>query len=82
MERAKIKVIERLPPPIFVNGVRSFLGHANFYQRFIKNFSKTTKLLCQLLVKNAPFDFNKECLYTFDKLKNELISSPIIAASD
>ena len=40
VDRAKFEVIERLPPPISVKGVRSFLGHAGFYQRFIKNFSK------------------------------------------
>ena len=37
VDRAKVEVIERLPPPISVKGVRSFLGHACFYQRFIKH---------------------------------------------
>ena len=36
--RAKVEVIERLPSPIFVKGVRSFLGHVDFYWRFIKDF--------------------------------------------
>ena len=39
VDRAKVEVIDRLPPPISVKGVRSFLGHAGFYQRFIKEFS-------------------------------------------
>ena len=38
VDRAKVEVIERLPPPIYVKGVTSFLGHAVFYQRFIKDF--------------------------------------------
>ena len=40
VDRAKVKVIERIPPRISVKGVRSFLGHAGFYQSFIKDFSK------------------------------------------
>ena len=38
VDRAKVEVIERLPPPISVKGVRNFLGHAGFYRRFIKKF--------------------------------------------
>jgi hypothetical protein len=37
--RAKIEVIEQLPPPTNVKGIHSFLGHAGFYRRFIQNFS-------------------------------------------
>ena len=38
--QAKVEVIERLPPPISVKGVMSYLGHADFYRRFIKDFFK------------------------------------------
>lgn len=44
-----------------VNGVRSFMEHAGFYKRFNKDFSKIAKQLCNLLLKNAPFKFTKEC---------------------
>ncbi|KAL5542962.1 hypothetical protein UlMin_010672 [Ulmus minor] len=61
---------------------RSFLGHVGFYRRFIKDFSKITKPLCELLVKDAIFYFSKECLHAFETLKEKLISSPIIVAPD
>ena len=51
VDRAKVEVIERLPPPISVKGVRSFLGHAGFYQRFIKDFSNISHPLCKFLEK-------------------------------
>ena len=82
MDRAKIDVIEKLPPPINVKGVRSFLGHVGFYRRFIKDFSKISKTLCDLLVKDAIFDISKECLNAFETLKSKLISSPVIVAPD
>jgi len=55
VDHARVDVIEKLPSPINVKGVRCFLGHAGFYKRFIKDFSKIAKPLCNLLVKDAPF---------------------------
>ena len=82
MNRAKIEIIEKLPPPINVKGVRSFLGHAGFYRRFIKDFSQIARPLTSLLVKDAPFDFTDECLAAFHNLKKALISAPIIQPPD
>ena len=82
VDKAKIEVIEKLPPPTSVKEVRSFLGHAGFYRRFIKDFSKITKPLTNLLIKDATFDFNQECLDAFCRLKKTLISAPIIQAPD
>ena len=45
VDRAKIEIIEKMPPPINVRGIRSFLGHAGFYRHFIKDFSKISKPL-------------------------------------
>nr|CAN77154.1 hypothetical protein VITISV_021906 [Vitis vinifera] len=82
VDRAKIDVIEKLPPPTNVKGVRSFLGHVGFYRRFIKDFSKISKPLCDLLAKDAAFHFSKECLNAFETLKSKQISSPVIVALD
>ncbi|RLN13349.1 hypothetical protein C2845_PM09G11170 [Panicum miliaceum] len=72
-DKAKIEVIEQLPPPVNVKGIRSFLGHAGFYRRFIKDFSQITRPLANLLAKDAPFEFTDECLKAFHILKNALI---------
>jgi hypothetical protein len=68
----KIKAISTPLPPTSVKGVRSFLGHAEFYRRFIKGFSVITKPLCNLLLKDVPFDFNKDCSKAFQDLKTEI----------
>ncbi|RVW29186.1 Transposon Ty3-I Gag-Pol polyprotein [Vitis vinifera] len=51
VDKAKVELIVKLPPPTNVKGIRQFLGHAGFYRRFIKDFSKISKPLCELLVK-------------------------------
>ncbi|KAJ4720983.1 DNA-directed DNA polymerase [Melia azedarach] len=82
VDRAKIEVIEKLPPPTSVKAVRSFLGHVGFYRCFIKDFSKISKPFCNLLIKDMPFDFSNDCLQAFNTLKKRLISAPIIMAPD
>ena len=82
VDKAKIDLISKLPPPKSVKQIRSFLGHAGFYRRFIKDFSKIAKPLCQLLTKEAPFEFDEKCLKAFERLKNELTSAPIIQPPD
>ncbi|KAH9793911.1 hypothetical protein KPL71_004706 [Citrus sinensis] len=80
VDKAKVDLISNLPPPKTVREVRSFLGHAGFYRRFIKDFSKVSRPLCNLLAKDVPFIFNDSCLMAFEKLKQLLTSSPIIQA--
>jgi hypothetical protein len=82
VDRANLEVIEQLPPPTNVKGVQSFLGHAGFYYCFIKDFSHITRPLTSLLAKDAPFEFNDECLNAFQILKKALISTPIIQPPD
>ncbi|XP_073037447.1 uncharacterized protein, partial [Primulina eburnea] len=66
VDKAKIEVIEKLPAPTNIRGVRSFLGHAGFYRRFIKDFSSIAKPMTNLLIKDVPFDFSAECGQEFD----------------
>ena len=82
VDRAKVETIEKLLPPSSVKGIRSFLGQAGFYRRFIKDFSKIAKPLSNLLVQGAPFDFDDQCLQAFLFLKQKLVSTPIVVASD
>ncbi|KAI3730046.1 hypothetical protein L6452_18722 [Arctium lappa] len=82
VDKDKVEVIEQLPPPVNVKGVRSFLGHAGFYRRFIKDFSKIARPLTELLAKDTPFIFTSSCLEAFDALKRALISTPIIQPPD
>ncbi|XP_062075444.1 uncharacterized protein LOC133779485 [Humulus lupulus] len=78
VDRAKIATIENLPPPVSVKGVRSFLGHAGFYRRFIKDISKISKPLSALLMNGVPFEFDEKCLEAFRTLKQKLVSTLIV----
>ena len=82
VDRAKIEVIEQLPPPTNVKGIRNFLGYAGFYRSFIKDFSQIARPLTSLLAKDAPFIFNDECHEAFQILKKALISALIIQPPD
>jgi hypothetical protein len=78
VDKAKVETVEQLSPPTDVKSLRSFLGHAGFYRRFIKDFSKITKPLTHLLQKDVAFDFDEKCLVAFRTLKSALLSAPII----
>nr|GEW36893.1 reverse transcriptase domain-containing protein [Tanacetum cinerariifolium] len=82
IDRAKVDVIAKLPHPITVKGVRSFLGHASFYQRFIQEFSKVARPMTYLLEKETPFVFSKDCIDAFETLKKNLSEAPILVVPD
>ncbi|GJX70305.1 reverse transcriptase domain-containing protein [Tanacetum coccineum] len=82
VDRAKVDVIAKLPHPTTVKGVRSFLGHAGFYHRFIQDFSKISRPMTHLLEKDTPFFFSKECIEAFNTLKKKLTEAPILVAPD
>nr|GEU79697.1 reverse transcriptase domain-containing protein [Tanacetum cinerariifolium] len=78
VDKAKVDVITKLPHPTTVKGIRSFLGHADFYCRFIKDFSKIARPMTRLLEKDTPFIFSKECVEAFQTLKRKLTEAPIL----
>ncbi|CAM8901295.1 unnamed protein product [Rhodiola kirilowii] len=78
VDEAKIDLITTLPYPSTVRDIQSFLGHAGFYRRFIKDFSKKALPLSTLLQKEVPFEFTDACKKAFDDLKKALTSTPII----
>jgi hypothetical protein len=82
VDKAKVETVEQLPPLTDVKSLRSFVGHAGFYRRFIKDFPKITKPLTHLLQKDMAFDFDEKCLAAFQTLKSALVNAPIIQPSD
>ncbi|GJU56152.1 reverse transcriptase domain-containing protein [Tanacetum coccineum] len=82
VDKSKKEAISKLSYPMNGKAIRSFLEHVSFYRRFIKDFSQITRPMTQLLVKDAPFNFSKECIQAFDTLKRELTQAPIMIKPD
>ena len=82
VDQAIVAIIKTLLPPTTVKGIRSFLGHAGFYKRFIRDFSKISRPLCRLLQKYAKFDFDKSCLSAFKDIKSKLVIIPVMVTPD
>nr|GEU29823.1 reverse transcriptase domain-containing protein [Tanacetum cinerariifolium] len=80
VDKAKFDFIAKLPHLTTVKGVRSFLGHAGFYQRFIQDFSKISRPMTHLLEKNTPFIFSKDCIKAFQMLNKKHTEAPISIA--
>nr|GEU38590.1 reverse transcriptase domain-containing protein [Tanacetum cinerariifolium] len=82
VDKAKVDVITKLPYPTTVKGIRSFLGHAGFYRRFTKVFSKIARQMTRLLEKDTPFYFSKERVEAFQTLKRKLTEALILIDPD
>ena len=82
VDQAKVSIIRNLMPPTTVKGIRSFLGHAGFYRRFIRYFSKIARPLCRLMEKYTKFDFEESCHNAFEEIKSKLVEAPIMAKPD
>ena len=80
--KSKVDAIEKMSSPKDIKGIRSSLGQGGFQWRFIKDFSKISRPLTNLLQKDIPFVFDDDCVEAFEILKKALIFAPIIQPPD
>jgi len=79
---AKIAAVKNFPKPHNLTVLRGFLGLASYYRRFVKNFAQITKPLHYLMRKEQPFNWTDEVKKNLKKLKEHLISAPILIYPD
>nr|GEU70967.1 reverse transcriptase domain-containing protein [Tanacetum cinerariifolium] len=79
---SKVDVISKLPYPMTVKGVRSFLEHVGFYRRFIQDFSKIARPMTHLLEKDILFVFSRDCIDAFETFKKKLTKALILVVPD
>ena len=82
MDPAKVAAVREWATPMCVRDVQSFIGFANFYRRFIKDFSKLSAPMQRLVRKDVPFKWSLECEKAFDELKDRFCSAPILMRFD
>jgi RNase H-like domain found in reverse transcriptase/Reverse transcriptase (RNA-dependent DNA polymerase) len=75
----KVQTIQDWPEPRKIKDIQSFLGFANFYRRFIYNYSNITVPLTRLTRKGTPWLFTEECRESFNFLKKAFTSAPILS---
>ncbi|XP_016195143.1 uncharacterized protein LOC107636125 [Arachis ipaensis] len=78
VDLAKVEAVTEWGRPTSVIEVRSFLGLASHYRRFIKDFSQTALLITKLTHKDAPFVWMSECEESFETLKERLTTAPVL----
>jgi len=71
-----------MAPPVNVSEVRSFLGLAGYYRRFVCNFAETTSPITQLLKADHKFVWTEQCQLAFDSIKTLLTTAPVLAYPD
>jgi hypothetical protein len=82
VDPAKVKEIMEWRVPTIVTEIRSFLGLAGYYRRFIEGFSKIAKPMTSLLEKGKEFKWDEKCQDSFDQLKKRLMSPPVLVMLD
>jgi len=82
VDLGKVRDVLDWEPPQIVSEIRSFLGLAGYYRRFIENFSKIAKPLTSLLEKGKDFKWTDDCQNSFEELKKRLTTTPVLAMPD
>ena len=82
MDPGKVEAVRNWAAPTNLREVRGFLGFANFYRRFIQDFSKIARPLNDLTKKNTPFEWTTEQQQAFETLRSAFSSAPILALWD
>ena len=82
VDPTKVVTVTNWESPTSVGEIRSFLGLAGYYRRFIENFSKIAKPMTELLKKDTKFKWTKECEASFQELKKCLVTSPVLILPD
>ena len=74
----KIAIIVNLPPPKSVKQLRTTLGHAGYYKKFIKGYAQITAPMEKKLKKDIKFEWTPECQESLDILKEKMVTAPIL----
>jgi len=82
VDQEKIEKVKNFPIPKNVSELRSFIGLASYYRRFIKDFSKIAKPLTDLFQKERDYEWNTKQEESFEKLKEKLTTTPVLMFPD
>jgi hypothetical protein len=82
VDPSKVESVTKWEQPLSMTDVRSFLGMAGYYRRFIENFSKIAKPMTELLKNNTKFEWSEACEKSFQELKRRLTTTPVLTLPD
>ncbi|RVW61725.1 Transposon Ty3-I Gag-Pol polyprotein [Vitis vinifera] len=80
VDHSKVEAVQEWQRPTNVFEVRSFLGLAGYYRRFVEDFSRIAAPMTRLTRKGVKFDWNEECENAFQELKRKLTTAPVLTA--
>ena len=82
VDPAKIAVLVNPPPPKIVHQLRVTLGHIGYYRKFIKGYTQIIVPMEKLIRKDTKFQWNEDCQYGLDTLKEKMVTTPILVFPD